>query len=113
MTITKITLCLATLALGIASAASTYNINLASDTMAGATKLKAGDYKLQVEGNQAIFKQGKNATPVPVTVETSKTTFPYTAVNTDGPKLLEIDLRGTHTKLVFAPAPSKSSVSTE
>lgn len=104
MKITKFALCLATLALGVASAASNYTIALTSDTMAGDTHLKAGEYKVVVEGNQAIFKQGKTSTTIPVTVEQNATTYPYTAVETDNSKLNAIDLGGTKTKLVVSPA---------
>lgn len=99
----KLTLCLATLALGIASAASTYTVTLTSDMAAGNTQLKAGDYKVQVEGDQAIFKQGKETVQVPVTVEKNAKKFRYTTLQTVDSKLQAIELGGTTTKLVVAP----------
>ena len=109
MKLTKLTLCFGTLVLGVASAASSYTINLSSDATAGSTQLKAGTYKLEVEGNQAIFKQGKATTTVPVTVEKAPTPFRYTSVDTRGSKLLEIDLHGTTTKLVFGSSQNGSA----
>ena len=99
----KLTLCLATLALGIASAASSYSVTLTSDMSAGTTQLKAGEYKIQVEGDQAIFKQGSATTPVPVTVEKNAKKFRYTTLETVDSKLQAIELGGTTTKLVVAP----------
>lgn len=109
MTLTKLTLCLATLALGVASAASTYSITLTADTQAGNTKLKAGEYKVQVEGNQAIFKQGKTSTTIPVTVEKNATPYRFTSLESDASKLQAIDLGGTNWKIVFSPAQTTGS----
>jgi len=100
----KLALCLATLALGIASAASSYSVTLTSDMSAGNTQLKAGNYKVEVEGNQAIFKQGKETAQVPVTVEKNATKFRYTTVQTVDSKIEAIELGGSTTKLVVAPA---------
>jgi len=101
MKLTKLSLCVATLALGIASAASSYSIHLTSDLQAGATQLKAGDYKVQVQGSQAIFKQGKTTVQVPVTVETGNNTYRYTTMDADSTTLQAISLEGTKTKIVF------------
>ena len=111
MKMTKLSLCLATVALGIASAASTYSIKLPSDTQAGTTQLKAGDYKVQVEGNQVIFKQGKESIQVPVTVEKNATRYQYTSLETESSNLSAIDLGGTNMKLVFSAAKAASSTS--
>ena|SRR5690348_10844612 len=113
MKLTKLTLCLGTLALGIASAASSYTINIAEKASAGSQTLKPGTYKLQVEGNQAIFKQGKESITIPATVQKADKNFRYTSVDTLGSTLREIDLGGTNTKLVFSSAKPGSSVSTE
>lgn len=109
MKLTKLTLGIVTLALGVASAASSYSINLASETWAGDTKLKAGEYKIQVEGNQAIFKHGKESITVPVTVEKAPNTYRYTSLEASNSKLDAIDLGGTNTKIVFAPVKSTGS----
>jgi hexokinase len=103
MKLTKVSLCLATLALGVASAASSYSITLPADTWAGDTQLKAGEYKLQVETNQVTFSQGKTSVPVAVTVETKASKTPYTMLDTENSKLRAIDIGGTKLKIVFVP----------
>ncbi len=107
--LTKVSLCLATLALGVASAASSYSVVLTSNTWVGNTELKAGEYKMQLESNQATFKHGKTTASVPVSVENSATKFSNTALNIESSKLQSIDLGGTKTKVVFAPAKSTGS----
>jgi len=112
MKLTKLTLCFATLVLGVASAASSYTVTLPNDATAGSTQLKAGTYKLELQGNQAIFKQGKTSATIPVKVEKAPSAFPYTSVDTRDSKLMEIDLHGTNLKLVFGSA-QPSAVATE
>jgi hypothetical protein len=112
MKLTKLTLCFGTLILGVASAASSYTITLAKAATAGSTELKAGTYKVEVQGNQAVFTQGKTSTTIPVSVEKASSPFRYTSVDTRDSKLLEIDLHGTTTKLVFGSS-QPGSVATE
>ncbi len=69
MKLAKLSLGFATLALGVASAASSYKVTIPADIWAGDTQLKAGDYKVQVEGNQATFMLGKQTIQVPASVE--------------------------------------------
>lgn len=97
-------LCLgfATVALGIACAASaSYKVTIPSDTWAGDTQLKAGSYKVQVEGNQATFVQGKQTVQVPATVEQNTKKSPDTLLETSGTKLQAIDIGGTTVKIVI------------
>jgi hypothetical protein len=90
--------------LGIASAKS-YDITLSAPAMAGATELKPGEYKLKVEGSQAVFTDTENAKSfsVPVKVENSDKKFSYTSVestNQDGmDQIKAIDLGGSNTRL--------------
>ena len=106
MKLTKLTFGLAALAIGVASAASHYSITLPSDMQAGETQLKAGQYRLQLEGNQATFQQGKKTIPVQVTVEKNSSKAPYTMLDTVGSKLQAIELGGTNTKIVFPAKPA-------
>ena len=101
MKLFKLSLSLATLALGVASAASTYRVTIPSDTWAGDTQIKAGDYKVTVEGNQAVFTMGKQSVKVAASVETNASKFPDTMLETSGTKLNAIDVGGTETKIVF------------
>jgi hypothetical protein len=104
MKLAKLYLGLLALGLGVASAASSYKITLPSDLSAGSVTLKAGDYKVEVEGDQATFKQGKQEVKVPVTVETSASKFPDTTVESSGTNLQAIDIGGTTTKLIVKSA---------
>lgn len=109
MKLVHLSLGIATLALGVASAASSYKVILPSDTWAGDTQLKAGEYKVQVEGNKATFMHGKDS--IQVTASTEKTTnkFADTTVESSGTKLQAIDIGGTTMKIVFPAGKSGSS----
>jgi hypothetical protein len=94
--------------LGLSSLAfagtKSYNIVLQSPTKAGANELKPGEYKLRVEGSQAVFsKDGKEWT-VPVKVETNARKFDETTIESsatagDMDTIHAIDLAGSTTKL--------------
>jgi hypothetical protein len=104
MKLAKLSLCLAMLGLGIASAASSYKLTLPSDLSAGTVMLKAGDYKVEVEGDQATFKQGKQEIKVPVRMEKSASKFQDTTLESSGTNLQAIDIGGTTTKIVVKTA---------
>jgi hypothetical protein len=92
--------------LGIASAKS-YDIVLSTAAMAGSTELKPGEYKLKVEGSQAVFTgaQDSKSIAVPVKVENNDKKFNYTTVETsnqDGmDNIRAIDLGGSNTRLTL------------
>jgi hypothetical protein len=93
--------------LGIASAKS-YDVVLSQPAMAGDTELKAGEYKLKVEGSQAIFTDAQNAkssVSVPVKIETSDRKFTSTALETNNQSgtanIQAIDLGGSNTRLTL------------
>ena len=109
MKLVKLTLSLATLALGVASAASTYKVTIPSDTWAGDTQLKAGNYKVTVEGNQAVFTAGKQSVKVAASMETSTAKYSDTMLESTNNKLSAIDLGGTNTKIVFNSAKSSAA----
>jgi hypothetical protein len=93
--------------LGIASAKS-FDIVLGAPAMAGSTELKAGEYKLKVDGTQAVFTDTQNAKSitVPVKVENADHKFGQTSVETSNQNGMDniqaIDLGGSNTKLEFA-----------
>jgi hypothetical protein len=94
--------------LAVASARS-YNVSLTKPNMIGATELKPGDYKIEVDGDKAVIRQGKVQTESPVKVEEGDTKFSNTVVryanSADGKlHIQEIRIGGTRTKLVFAAA---------
>jgi hypothetical protein len=92
--------------LGIASAKS-FDVVLGAPAMAGSTELKAGEYKLRVEGSQAIFTDVQSAKTftVAVKVENAAQKFGQTAVeshNLNGMDNIQaINLGGSNTKLEF------------
>jgi len=103
MKLTKLILGLATLAVGIASAASSHSITFAHSVWIGATQLKAGDYKVEVQGDKAVFTSGKQVVAeAPATVGTSDKKFGITSFVAADSKVSEIDLGGTTTKILFA-----------
>ncbi len=79
-------------------------MNIPTDTWAGDTQLKAGDYKVQVEGNQATFKQGKQAIQVPASMEKNAGKTSQTILETSGTNLQAIDIGGTTMKIASSRA---------
>ncbi len=105
MKLMKVTFSLATLALGVASAASSYNVKLYDPMWIGSTQLKAGDYKVEMQGDKAVFKSGKNVVEVPATMGTVDKKFSATSFVSEKAQLQEIDLGGTTSKILFSSAP--------
>ena len=103
-----ISLCLASLSIGVASMASSYSITFDSDTQVGEIQLKAGIYRLRVQRNHAIFQEGRKEIPVPVTVEKNAIKPQRTVLDTIGSKLQAIELGGTNIRLVFSAKPATS-----
>ena len=99
---TKVLFSLATLALGVASAASSYSVKLTGPLSVGAVQLKAGDYTVEMQGDKAVFKSGKKVVEVPATLGTSDAKFKSTSLLSADSKLQEIDLGGTNSKIVFS-----------
>ena len=91
--------------LAVASARS-YTITLFETATVGTTVLKPGDYKLEVNDQTAVIRQGKLQTESPVKVEEGDTKFAATAVryvnDANGKvRIQEIRIGGTKTRLVF------------
>jgi len=87
--------------------AKTYDIVLSNPTKVGSVQLKPGQYKLKLDGANAIFTDsGSSKTfSTPVKIETGDKKFEDTRVqsikDTDGDRINEIDLGGSKTKLGF------------
>ena len=94
----------ASIALAVASAASSYNVTFYQPVMINGSQLKAGDYKLELKDKTAIIKQGKTVTEAPVTVENESQKFERTAVRLNGAQVDEIRIGGTTTRIVFEKA---------
>lgn len=93
--------------IGIASAKS-FDVVFPNPAMAGSTELKAGEYKLKLEGSQAVFTeaQGTKSWTVPVKVENNQRKFDQTIVDSSSQNGMDsihsIQLGGSTTKLDFA-----------
>jgi hypothetical protein len=108
MTLTKLTLGFATLALGILGAAS-YTLTVTDPVWVGNTQLKPGDYKVEVQGGQAIFKSGKQTVEAPAVEEKADKKFPYTSFDSVDSKIREIHLGGTTTTIKLMNAPDAAT----
>jgi hypothetical protein len=92
--------------LGIASAKS-YDIFLNEPTMVGNTELKSGEYRLKVEGTQAVFTdvESLKSWTAPVKIENGAKKFGQTVVESahqgDMAHISSIDLAGSNMKLEF------------
>jgi len=91
----------ASLALAVASAASSYNVTFYEPVMINGSELKAGDYKLELNDKTALIKQGKTVTEAPVKVENDGQKYSRTAVRLNGMQVEEIRIGGTSTRIVF------------
>jgi hypothetical protein len=94
------------LAVMVASAAATHRVTLFQPSLVSGTELKPGEYKLDLQENKVVIRQGKTSVEAQVKVETGDQKFNSTSVRyaAEGGKyrVQEIRLGGTNTKLVFA-----------
>ena len=101
----KILLSFATLALAVASAATSYRITLFQPATVNGTELKPGEYKVTLKENKAVLTSGKTSVEADVKTESADTKFNSTTVRyrtADGKyQVEEIHLGGTNTKLLF------------
>jgi len=87
--------------------AKSYDIQLLGPAKAGNTELKAGEYKLKVEGSQVTFTdaQTRRSVTVPVKVKNSERKFSSTELETDNQNgvdiIQSIDLGDSHTQLAL------------
>ena len=105
MSFSKLAVCFGALAMAVASAASNYSVTLFEPSVIGSKELKPGDYRLEVNGEKAVLKAGKNTVEAAVKVENGSEKFARTVVKYgigDGKyRVQEIRLGGTSTTLVF------------
>lgn len=99
----------AALALGAANAASGHSVDLKKPVTVGTAQLQPGSYKVEMQGDKAVFKSGKNVVEVPATLGKSDRKFGTNGIVTIGSQLVEIDLGGTSDKIVFSPATGMSA----
>jgi hypothetical protein len=110
MRVIKLTIGIATLALAVASAASTYNITISTPVSVGDKQLKPGDYKVEMEGEKAVFKSGKTVVAeLPATAEQGDKKYANTSLDITDSHLKEIRVGGTTTKIVIKSGPNESA----
>jgi hypothetical protein len=97
----KLAFGVSTAALGLASAAAPYKVKIEAPLSIGSTELKAGEYKVEMQGDKAVFKTGKTVIEVPATTGKSEHKYYRTSVVTEGSKLQEIDFGGTTESILF------------
>jgi len=99
----KLSIGFATLALTVASAATTYHVTLFQPSFINGAELKPGEYKVEISGDKALLWRGKNSTEAPVKVENTERKNQTTVVRYGpGSQVQEMRIGGTKTKLVFA-----------
>jgi len=105
MKIAKLLVCLGTVAMAWASATKSYDVTLSNPAQVSGTELKAGTYKVVLEGDKAMIHSGKVSVEAPVTVQEGDQKFSATSVRyvvVDGKyRIKQIQLSGTKTMLVF------------
>jgi len=98
----KLAISFMTLALMVAYAATSGTIHLSSNMTAAGTELKAGEYKIMVDGNTVTFKNGQKVVTVQATTEKATEKFKFTSMESTGTMVKAIHLGGTDTTVVFA-----------
>jgi hypothetical protein len=107
--IKNILLGFASIALAVASAASTYNITFYQPVMLNGTELKAGDYTLELKDNSALIKQGDSAIEAPVTIRTVGKSYDRNIVRLEHRRVEEIGIAGTNTRILFDKTPGATT----
>ena len=95
--------------LAFAANAATYKVTLSQPAVVQGKTLKAGEYRLNLEDTKVTMVHGKESVEVPVKVESVAQKYDNTSVrytgtdqpSTEKPKITEIRIGGTKTKLVF------------
>ena len=87
------------------ASAATYNVTLFQPSVVAGKELKAGDYKVTIDGDKAIISMGKQKIEASAKLETAESKFSSTSVRytteAGKMKIQEIRLGGTNQKVVF------------
>ncbi len=104
MSWSKVMFALAAFAITCTAGASSATLDLTDSAWVGKTELKPGHYKIEVQGDRAVFKKGKETTEVPVTVDNSGMKYSDTTVESLGSMIQKIHLGGSNTTITIKPA---------
>lgn len=100
----KILIAFTTMAIAIATAASSYKVTLFQPSQVGGKELKPGEYKVSVQENKVIISSGKQSVEAEAKLETAEGKFSATAIRYaagESNRIQEIRIGGTNTKIVF------------
>ena len=104
----KLTLLLMTVALGVVTAAGqSYKFEITSPTWVGNTELQEGNYRIEMNGDKAIIREGHDVVAeVPAMMEHNATKYNYSSLSVshadaNKPMLDEVRVGGTDTKIVI------------
>ncbi|HEY7305628.1 MAG TPA: hypothetical protein VH601_16000 [Bryobacteraceae bacterium] len=86
----------------VIAATGSYKVDLFQNSILNGKQLKAGTYRIDVANNTATLTQGKTTVQAPAREETMPNKFANTQMVYTNNNLQEIDIGGTHTKIVFA-----------
>jgi hypothetical protein len=106
MSLSKLTFVLTTFACVCMAGASSATLTLSESAWVGQTELKPGEYKVEVQGDKAVFKKGKQTVEVPVNVDNSGAKYSDTTVESSGSKIQKIHLGGSNTTITIKPTAS-------
>src|SRR5580658_9727993 len=98
----KVIVSFSTVAVMVASAAS-YNVTLFQDATLNGKNLHAGDYRIEIKGDNVVLKHNRDVTEVAARTETAEKQFAQTVVRFNSKdEVSEICIGGTNKRLVFA-----------
>ena len=99
----KLSLAAVVAAASLIASSNTYKVNVLENTSVNGKQIKAGDYKVALDGNTATLKHGKEVVTVPAHTEQAPTKYQNTAIKYVNNAIEEIHIGGTTTKIVFTP----------
>jgi hypothetical protein len=94
----------------VATAASnSYRVQIFQDSVVDGRSIKPGDYKIEMQSDKAIIKQGKRTIEVRAHAESVTNKFASTEIEYTDNVLQEIHVGGSRTKIVFGTANSTAA----
>ena len=97
-----------TFSLALVAASNVFHVTFDSDAWIGASEVKPGSYKVQIEGDKAVLTSGKRVIEAPAKLESGDHKFQANGVVTitvdDKRTVQEIQIGGTNERIVFSRA---------